>query len=100
MKAFLPLLTGAITALCMLGAAQAQTPSTRSPLPVQAQAPATCLNDISKFEQSIAMVRQVSGERAAAELREKLLPSSQASEILSENGPCGLSRHLRTRKLV
>lgn len=87
-----------MTATLLAGGARAQN-RPASTL-AQGQQPSACLNDISKFEQSIALVRQTAGDKAAAELKEKLLPSTQANEILSQTGSCGLSRHLRSKKLV
>ena len=59
-----------------------------------------CQNDVSKFEQLVGVVRQLHGEKAANNLREKLLPSKDADEALSQFGQCGLARLLRTKKLV
>nr|WP_315489533.1 hypothetical protein [uncultured Rhodoferax sp.] len=59
-----------------------------------------CQNDVSKFEQLVGVVRQTHGDKAAHDLREKLLPSKEADEALSQSGQCGLARLLRTKKLV
>ena len=59
-----------------------------------------CQNDVSKFEQLVGVVRQTHGEKAAHDLREKLLPSKEADEALNQSGQCGLARLLRTKKLV
>lgn len=59
-----------------------------------------CQNDVSKFEQLVGVVRQSHGDKAANNLREKLLPSKEADEALSQSGQCGLARLLRAKKLV
>lgn len=61
---------------------------------------AACQSDVSKFEQLVAVVRQSHGEKRANDLREKLLPSKEADEVLSQSGQCGLARLLRAKKLV
>jgi hypothetical protein len=48
----------------------------------------------------VALVRQTHGKEAASDLREKLLPSKKADEVLSQSGQCGLARLLRAKKLV
>ncbi len=63
-------------------------------------ASATCQNDVSKFEQVVAVVRQTHGDKAASDLRERLLPSKEADDVLSQSGQCGLARLLRAKKLV
>lgn len=69
---------------------------TISPTPVTA----TCQTDISKFEQVVGVVRQSHGDKVANDLREKLLPSKEADDVLSQSGQCGLARLLRAKKLV
>jgi hypothetical protein len=59
-----------------------------------------CQNDISKFEQLVGVVRQTHGEKAANDLRAKLLPSKEADDAMSQSGQCGLARLLRAKKLV
>ncbi len=59
-----------------------------------------CQNDVSKFEQVVGVVRHTHGDKAANDLREKLLPSKEADEALSQSGQCGLARLLRAKKLV
>ena len=61
---------------------------------------AACQNDVSKFEQVVGVVRHTHGDKAANDLREKLLPSKEADEALSQSGQCGLARLLRAKKLV
>lgn len=87
-----------LSLLCLL-ALQAHAEnhaSVATPTPVSA----ACQNDVSKFEQVVAVVRQTHGEKAAITLREKLLPSKEADEVLSQSGQCGLARLLRAKKLV
>lgn len=87
-----------LSLLCLLALqakAQNQT-QVASPTPVLA----ACQSDVSKFEQVVAVVRQSHGEKRANDLREKLLPSKEADEVLSQSGQCGLARLLRAKKLV
>lgn len=91
----LPLVAAALLATSF---ARGQNPPTGAIIRVQQ--PTACLNDISKFDQSLALVRQTSGEKAAAELKERLLPARQENDILTKSGSCGLSKHLRDKKLI
>ncbi len=93
---FLPLAAAILTAA---GFARAQITQGGAATKVQQQAPA-CLNDISRFEQTLVLVRQTTGEKAAGELKEKLLPATQEMDILAREGYCGLSRYLREKKLI
>lgn len=91
------LVTFALMSLLALQAhAQGQNTAMASQTPVSA----ACQNDVSKFEQVVAVVRQTHGEKAAHDLREKLLPSKEADDALSQSGQCGLARLLRAKKLV
>jgi hypothetical protein len=58
-----------------------------------------CRTEVSKFEQAIGFVRQSQGNKAAAELKEKLLPAKLENEILFKDGYCGLARYLHEKKL-
>ena len=59
-----------------------------------------CLNEVSKFEQTIGLLRQTQGNKAAAEIKERLLPAKLENEILFRDGYCGLAKHLREKKLI
>jgi hypothetical protein len=61
---------------------------------------AVCQKELSKFEQTIALLRQVQGNKAAAEVRERLLPAKLENEILTKDGACGLAKHLRKKRLI
>lgn len=76
-------------------AAQAQTSIDPSK---QAQDP--CRADVSRFEQTIGFIRQTQGTQAAADMKERLLPSKLENEILFKDGYCGLARYLKERKLI
>lgn len=60
----------------------------------------TCTKELSKFEQTLALLRQTQGAKAAADIRERLLPAKVESEIVAKEGSCGLARHLRKKKLI
>ncbi|MES2584498.1 MAG: hypothetical protein V4627_17370 [Pseudomonadota bacterium] len=89
-----------LSLLCLL-ALQAKAEN-RAPAPVASPIPvsATCQSDVTKFEQLVAVVRQSHGEKRANDLREKLLPSKEADEVLNQSGQCGLARLLRAKKLL
>jgi hypothetical protein len=59
-----------------------------------------CQAEILKFERIIDFIRNTQGEKAAAKVKEKMLPAKTESEILSKDGSCGLARHLREKKLT
>ncbi|MCJ0762204.1 hypothetical protein [Variovorax terrae] len=67
--------------------------------PEPAESEAQCRSEVSRFEQAIGFVRQTSGNAAAAQLKEKLLPAKLEGDILAQGGYCGLARHLRDKKL-
>ncbi len=93
---FLPLVTAALTAGSFAHAQNAASPVARK---VQQDA-AVCLGDISRFEQTLTLVRKSNGEKSALELKEKLLPASREIDILTKEGYCGLAKHLRDKKLI
>ena len=62
--------------------------------------PDKCRAEVSKFEQAIGFIRQAQGNKAAADLKEKLLPSKVETEILMKDGYCGLALYLREKKLT
>lgn len=90
------LLSLAILSLLAIQAHAQNNASAPSPTSVSM----ACQNDVSKFEQLVGVVRQTHGDKAAHDLREKLLPSKEADEALNQSGQCGLARLLRTKKLV
>jgi len=77
-------------AAALAAQAQAQT---------QTQPQDACRAEVSKFEQAIGFVRQNQGNQAAMELKERLLPAKLESEILFQEGYCGLAKYLRDKKL-
>ena len=58
-----------------------------------------CRVEVSKFEQAIGFVRQNQGNRAAQDLKERLLPTKLENDLLFKEGYCGLARYLREKKL-
>lgn len=58
-----------------------------------------CRSEVSRFEETIGYLRQVQGNKAAAEIKEKLLPAKLENEILFKTGYCGLARYIREKKL-
>ena len=87
-----------LSLLCLL-ALQANAES-QAPIASPTSVSLACQSDVSKFEQVVAVVRQSHGKKIADDLREKLLPSKEADEVLSQSGQCGLARLLRAKKLV
>lgn len=59
-----------------------------------------CRTEVSKFEETISFLRHTQGMEAAAKLKEELLPAKLESEILMQQGYCGLARHLRDKHLL
>ena len=59
-----------------------------------------CRAEVSKFEQAISFVRQSQGTKAAADLKEKLLPAKTENEILFKDGYCGIAKYLKNKKLT
>ena len=58
-----------------------------------------CRSEVSRFEETIGHIRQLSGNAAAAALKEKLLPAKLENEILFKDGYCGLARYIREKSL-
>ena len=59
-----------------------------------------CKHDVFKFEQVIGNLRQQGGNEAGSHIREQLLPAKLQNDILMTEGYCGLSRHLRKKRLI
>ena len=53
-----------------------------------------------QFERAIGTVRQLQGNQAAADLKEKLLPAATERQLLNTEGYCGLSKYLNDKKLL
>ena len=85
--------------LLALGAPAAWAQGNSAALTPQLQAPDPCKQEVSKFEQTIGFIRQTQGNKAAAELKEKLLPAKVENEILFKDGYCGLAQYIRDKKL-
>ena len=85
--------------LLALGAPAVWAQGNSAALTPQLQAPDPCKQEVSKFEQTIGFIRQTQGNKAAAELKEKLLPAKVENEILFKDGYCGLAQYIRDKKL-
>ena len=59
-----------------------------------------CRVSVVKFEETIGFIRNSQGVKAAAELKEKLLPAKLENDILFKDGYCGLASYLREKKLT
>lgn len=59
-----------------------------------------CKKDVLQFERAIGTVRQLQGNQAAADLKEKLLPAATERQLLNTEGYCGLSKYLNDKKLL
>jgi hypothetical protein len=86
-----------LSLLCV--SASAQTPPAAGADP-KAQADAACTKSLSKFDQTIALIHQTQGAKAAATLREKMLPAKLETDLRAKEGPCGLAKHMRQKKLI
>ena len=72
-----------------------------APAPAAAADPAEqCKKDVLQFERAIGTMRQLHGNQAAADLKEKLLPAATERQLLNTEGYCGLSRYLNDKKLL
>lgn len=72
-----------------------------APAPAAAADPAEqCKKDVLQFERAIGTVRQLQGNQAAADLKEKLLPAAAERQSLNTEGYCDLSRYLNDKKLL
>jgi hypothetical protein len=91
-------LAGLLLSLLSISAS-AQTPPPAGVDP-KVQADAACTKSLSKFDQTIALIHQTQGAKAAATLREKMLPAKLESDIRLKEGPCGLAKHMRQKKLL
>ena len=90
-------LLAALLLLLTAGASAQDSPAGFGP---KTQADNPCLNEVSRFEQTIGLLRQTQGNKAAAEIKERLLPAKLENEILLREGYCGLAKHLRDKKLI
>ena len=94
-----PLLAVAVAAALLLTFAPAWS---QQPMPdgkSYAFKPDACRSMVSRFEETIAFLRQQQGAKAADELKEKLLPAKLEREILFRDGYCGLAEYLHEKKL-
>lgn len=87
-----------LCAILLLGSAAAWCQP--APIDPSRNAVDPCRAEVSRFEQVIGFVRQNQGERAARELKEKLLPAQVEQKILFTEGYCGLAKYLRDKKLT
>ena len=72
-----------------------------APAPTAAADPAEqCKKVVIQFERAIGTVRQLQGNQAAADLKEKLLPAATERQLLNTEGYCGLSKYLNDKKLL
>ncbi len=65
-----------------------------------AQNDLTCQNELVKFEQTMGYLRQTSGDQAATTVQDKLLPAKTREELMAKEGPCGVVRYLRAKKVL
>lgn len=60
----------------------------------------TCTVEMAKFSQALDFVRDAQGQQAAAQLKEKLLPTKLESELLNQGGTCAVVGYLRSKRLL
>ena len=77
----------------------AQVKDNSAAVSAELSTPNACKHKVAEFERAFGLIRQVQGNKAAAELKEKLLPAKVESEILFSQGYCGLARYIREKKL-
>lgn len=61
--------------------------------------PDDCRLEVAKFDETIGLLRQIQGNKAAADLKEKLMPAKMANDLLLSKGYCGLANYIREKKL-
>lgn len=84
---------------CLLFVALAGPTIAQTSVDPSRQAQDPCRAEVSRFEQAIGFIRQNQGAKAAADLKEKLLPAKLENELLFKEGYCGLARYIRDKKL-
>ncbi len=95
-------LTQTILGFSLLLSSGLLSAETASHPPTAATGPSTdqCQSEVLKFERVIGFIRESQGNRAAAEVKEKMLPAKTETDILNREGYCGLAKYLRDKKLV
>ena len=97
---YLATLRPALSALLSLLAAGASAQGISADFGPKTQTDNPCLNKVSKFEQTIGLLRQTQGNKAAAQVKERLLPAKLENQILFKDGYCGLAKYLREKNLI
>lgn len=77
----------------------AQVKGNSAAVPAELSAPNACKQKVAEFERAIGLIRQTQGNKAAAELKEKLMPAKVQNDILFKEGYCGLARYIREKRL-
>jgi hypothetical protein len=95
-----PLKTPAAPGRADRSSARRRQPALRAQAQAEAPQERACRTEVSKFEETISFLRHTQGMEAAAKLKEELLPAKLESEILMQQGYCGLARHLRDKHLL
>lgn len=88
-----------LLALVLLGHVQAQPANPNAPQ-VTNKGAETCNVEMAKFSQALDFVRDAQGQQAAAQLKERLLPTKLESELLSQGGTCAVVGYLRSKRLL
>ena len=86
-------------ALALLLASPAVLAQPAAPAEPLMSTPDACKREYVKFEEAIGLLRRTQGNEAAAAVKEKLLPAKLETELLLNEGYCGLARYLREKKL-
>ncbi len=89
-----------IAALALASCLATAGASAQAPIDPSRGARDPCRVEVSRFENAIGFVRSNQGNEAAAQLKEKLLPSRLETELLFKEGYCGLARYLKDKKLI
>lgn len=100
MRLLLPLCAAFLAAWATVLPAHGQGNSAALGTPSTVTTRDPCRADVAEFERTIGLLRELQGKDAAAKLKEQLLPAKLEMEILMKDGYCGLSRYLRSKRLV
>ncbi len=95
----LPVILRASLTAAFLCAAASLSANTLPGLP-KAQNDVSCQNELVKFEQTMGYLRQTTGDQAATTVQDKLLPAKTREELMAKEGPCGVVRFLRAKKVL
>jgi hypothetical protein len=76
------------------------SPASAPTVQTQALNDVSCQKELAKFEQTLGYLRQTSGTQLATTVQDKLLPAKTREDLLAKEGPCGVVRFLREKRVL